>query len=169
MPRHVHERVTHTSDRQTWMTPRWILDLVELLDPIALDPCASDEEEHHFAAMNFTKATNGLVQSWRGRGGLVFANHEYGRAIPEWCEKCAAEAANGVEIVQLCPARPGANWYMEAKANADAICELNGRVIFDEHWCKDGAPFPSALLYYGDRPYLFCHVFDNHGEVRRLS
>ena len=167
MPRHVRDRVTHTSKRQTWMTPRWILDLVEQIGPIALDPCASDDEQYHFAAMNFTKATNGLVQHW-SRGGLVFANHEYGRAIPEWCDKCAQEAGTGVEIVQLCPARSGANWYMSAKENADAMCELNGRVLFDEHWCKNAAPFPSALFYYGEKPYLFCHIFDAYGEVRRL-
>lgn len=173
MPRHlkqpgVADRVTHTSNRQTWMTPRWILDLVYQLGPIALDPCASDDEHFHFAQMNFTKKTNGLVQHWQ-RGGLVFVNHEYGRGIPEWCDKCATEACHGAEIVQLCPARPGANWYMGAKRDADALCELNGRVLFDEHWCKDPAPFPSALFYYGDKPYLFCHIFVDHGEVRILS
>lgn len=165
--RHLRDQVTHSSTRQTWMTPRWILDLVEQIGPIVLDPCASDDDQYHFAPMNFTKAINGLVQHWR-RDGLVFVNHEYGRAIPEWIDKCALEASVGVEIVQLCPARPGANWYMRAKENADAMCELNGRVLFDEHWCANAAPFPSALFYYGDRPYLFCHVFDAYGEVRRL-
>ncbi len=163
----LHDRVTHTSNRQTWMTPLWLLDLVEQLGPIALDPCASDDASFHFAVLNFPRAINGLVQHW-DRGGLVFVNHEYGREIPAWVEKCRIEAALGVEIVQLCPARPGANWYMDAKANADAMCELNGRVLFDEHWCQNAAPFPSALFYYGPRPYLFMHVFDARGEVRRL-
>ncbi len=163
----VHDRPTHTSKRQTWMTPEWILDLVRKLGPIALDPCAADDAQFHFAAMNFTKVDDGLLQHW-SRGGLVFANHEYGRAIPEWCDKCVQEADTGVQIVQMCPARPGAQWYMRAKENANALCELNGRVQFDEHWCTDQAPFPSALFYYGTSPYLFCHVFDEHGEVRRL-
>ena len=58
---------------------------------------------------------------------------------------------------------------MDAKVNADAMCELHGRVLFDEHWCENAAPFPSALFYYGPRPYLFMHVFDAKGEVRRLT
>ena len=167
-PAPLRMRVHHSSEKQDWRTPSDFLDLVRRVGPIGLDPCASDDPEHHFARFNITKDQDGLVQPWHKTKdfGLTYVNSEYGRALPRWVDKCATQAELGCEIIQLMPARPGSGWYRAAQAAASAMCELSGRLTFVG--AKDPAPFPSAVFYYGPNPYLFCHVFQGRGGVRTL-
>jgi hypothetical protein len=161
-----------SSDKQDWRTPQWLLDVVMEMCPggIDLDPCASTYPEHHYALANLTKAEDGLGCDWAEEvtegAGTVFVNSEYGRALPRWVAKCSNEWGEYLEVIQLAPNRPGTKWYAHALDEATAMCSLQGRLIFEG--ATQGAPFPSVLFYYGERPYLFCHVFDGHGDVRML-
>ncbi len=160
-----------SSKKQDWRTPKALLDKVREMGPIVLDPCASDDPAHHFATKNLTKSDDGLTDLWwpcvAGGDGLVFVNSEYGRALGDWVGKCADEASEDVcDIIQLVPNRPGPRWYRAAQDAATAMVGLDKRLTFVG--APTCAPFPSALFYYGPRPYLFCHVFQDDGDVRIL-
>lgn len=161
--------VHNSSKRQDWPTPlALIARLKESFGVLALDPCAYDDPAYHFALINIVKAQDGLVQPWHVTAHLGFAyvNSEYGRALPKWVDKCNQEGEAGAEIIQLTPARPGTQWYRSAKRGSQAICELDKRLTFQG--ADDPAPFPSTLFYRGPRPYLFCHLLQDDGDVRPL-
>lgn len=169
--------VQHSSARHDWRTPDALVELVKRCDgfgDIDLDPCASVDFADWFARTNRTRADDGLTILWeehipveclgRGEPATVFVNSEYGRALPAWVDKCAASAYDRMQVVQLAPNRPGVKWYRAALAAASAMCSLDGRLTFKG--APAAAPFPSALFYYGPRPYRFADVFQDHGDVR---
>jgi site-specific DNA-methyltransferase (adenine-specific) len=81
------------------------------------------DAEHHFTvdvcatagnakcARYFTRADDGLAQTWTGR---VWCNPPYGRAIGAWMRKAWESAQSTAEIVVcLVPARPGSRWFQD--------------------------------------------------------
>lgn len=150
MTRAEHKRAA-TGGKDDWRTPRKVLDAVELLGPIALDPCAASDLAHRFAWYNIREVDDGLASAWSqyvagpmGRG-LVFVNWPYSKSAA-WVEKIIAEAAAGVAIIGLGASRPGAKWYRRAVAHADAVAEWRGRLTFEG--APANAPFPSALFAF---------------------
>jgi hypothetical protein len=157
----------HSSVKQDYCTPQYVLDWVRRLGRITLDPTAHDNPCMHFADYCATKSFDGLAMDWTKpmASGVTYVNSEYGRALPKWVDKCAQEQVrHGIEVVQLVPARAGNRWWRAARAKAHAMVELHKRITFVG--APDPAPFPSAMFYYGDRPYLFCHLFQDLGDVR---
>lgn len=107
-------------DRDTWLTPRYILDQLGAFD---LDPCAADAVPQWAAARYLTKRDNGLVQPWTGR---VFMNPPFSDTA-HWIEK-HAEHRNGISLL---PAANDSNaWRKHVWAKAHAILLLHGRVRF---------------------------------------
>ena len=155
-----------SSARHDWQTPDVVLHLVRQLGPIGVDPCTT--------AANPVQALHwlhegGLEADWLAlskRYGPTFANPPYGRELPPWVAKCATEGERGAEVVMLVPHRPDTGWFDLAIRSANAICEWKGRLRFKG--AEHSEPFPSALLYWGPRPWLFCHVFARQGRVRVL-
>jgi hypothetical protein len=76
-----------------------------------------------------------------------------------------AAAKLGYEVIALPAARTDCRWWHQDIVTADAICFWKGRMRFrgGEH----GAPFPSALPYWGPQVDKFCRVFSPHGHVVR--
>lgn len=140
-----------SSARMSWNTPKWILDLLVPLGRIGLDPC-SNELSLVPAPTRWDEIADGLSRPWRMHG-LVFVNPPYGRALPRWIDKAIAEADLGAEIVLLTPARPDTRWYDRVILGGATVGFLRGRVAFDG--ASAGAPFPSALLYLGNRHIAF--------------
>jgi hypothetical protein len=153
------------SDRQDWNTPAEVLDLVRQVGPIGLDPCWNAAGLVR-AARNLDGAIgcSGLLAPWGGHG-LVFINPPYGRELVPWAKKIAAEGAAGVEAIALVPARTDTAWWHDHIATADAICFWRGRLTF--LGAEAGAPFPSALAYFGERAKRFATVFGPRGWVVR--
>lgn len=148
-----------SSARTTWCTPDEVLDRVWIFDAIGLDP-SSGEGSRVGARVAFTE--RGLDASWAGHG-LVYCNPPYGRAIGEWTAKMREEAARGVELIALVPARTDTKWFQRDLAGADAFCFWSGRLTF--RGAEHGAPFPSVLVYFGDRARRFARVFRNCGWI----
>ncbi len=164
-----HARLA-TGGKDDWCTPQEVLERVRCIAPIGLDPCTTAENptgarscfapDHHGPACR-----DGLVPGW-GDYGLVFVNPPYSQAAA-WARKVVAEAAQGVEVVSLVAARPDSRWFFELVWNsAQAVCFWKGRLTFVG--ASTGAPFPSAFVYHGARPWRFEEAFHDAGRVVRL-
>ena len=74
-----------------WETPQVLFDALNEKFGFTLDPCSTDDNAK--CEKHFTKAENGLIQSWDGE--TVYCNPPYGREMPEWIAKCAGHAERG--------------------------------------------------------------------------
>lgn len=132
-----------SSATDEWATP---LDFYNTLNNefnFNLDPCATDD--NHKCAKYFTKADNGLLQSWGGY--KVFCNPPYGRAIGAWVEKAYNEAQKkDTLIVMLLPARVDTKWFHNFIYHKAEIRFIKGRLKFGG--CKNAAPFPSMVVIF---------------------
>lgn len=146
-----------SSKNMAWNTPSEVLDIVRTFAPIGLDPC-SNERSTVRAPASFL--SGGLEVSWADYGA-VFVNPPYGRALREWAEKIAYEAAKGVEIVALVPSRTDTRWFQLLAAHANVICFWKGRITFEG--APHPAPFPSAMIYFGPRSARFRTMFKDCG------
>lgn len=159
-----------TSDKSNWRTPvDVIIDPIRLwLGTICLDPCADSDPVNHFAVVNLAGTdaehpnnVDGL-NTWYAHGGLAFVNPPYGRRLGEWMKCCAQHHCNGHEVVALVPARTDTRWFQSCW-ESDAICFIRGRLTFVG--ADNCAPFPSALVYWGDRVGRFERAFTHLGRV----
>lgn len=157
-----------SSVKMDYETPEVVLNLVrQWLGPIGLDPCTS--KANPCMARLYLDSV-GLGTPWASTvfpHELVYVNPPYGRGIRLWVDKCIDEAVRGAEIVLLVPSRTDTGWYAAADRHSNAKCSWLGRLTF--RGALAPAPFPSALFYWGHRPYLFCHAFQKHGRVRVIQ
>jgi phage N-6-adenine-methyltransferase len=128
-----------------WPTPEWLVRQYAVeFGPFDLDPAAAEGTGQ--APLFFTMADDGLAQPWKGR---VWLNPPYSQ-VGRWMVKAAGEVAAGRAelVVCLVPARVDARWYRTAADVASVVRVLPQRVKFGG--CKDSAPFPSAVIVFGD-------------------
>jgi len=178
--------VMFSSKTAEHLTPGWLLDLVERVAPIGLDPCGHPLAESSlrtraiFQTMpigrpmgteKFWIEGDGLKTAWTPllravrKTEIVFVNPPYGRELRAWAAKMAAE--RDCAIVALVPARVDTAWWREL--DPLAWCALSGRVKFldSEGTEQDAAPFPSAvcLLHATQLLGKFVEVFSERGPV----
>ena len=169
--------VHFSSAKQDWQTPDELLDLVRSYRSIRLDPCTSADNPTN-AKDFFTEKDDGIEQNWgMDQGGLIYVNPPYGRELRFWVEKCVSESARrpfleehslNSEIILLMPARTDTTyWHHGVLSHAEAICYVKGRLKF--RGAPSSAPFPSALVYFGDRPEAFKKHFSGIGHVQLSS
>jgi hypothetical protein len=153
--------------RQDWRTPDEVVELLHVLweGGPDIDPCAAPERAHHLAKENFDGRdifTNGLECTWPGR---AYVNPPFAD-LALWAEKCRREhEQRGAEVVLLMPARTDTAYWHQHVATADAVCFWRGRMRFIG--APSSAPFPTALAYWGPRPWDFHRVFASKGLVVR--
>lgn len=154
--------------RDDWQTPAVVLERVRRIGPIGLDPCTAGDNPTD-ARKIFCLVDDGLVRPWATQpwlDGLVYVNPPYSQ-MASWAEKIATEAGAGPEIVSLVGARIDARWfYRLAWDTARAVCFWKGRLRFVG--AASSAPFPSAIVYHGPRPFRFEEAFHDAGHVVRL-
>ena len=179
-----------TSTSTEYLTPPWILDLVEKVGPIDLDPCGHLRSEVYKRAKCSIIADyeskllpakfipgDGLQTDWvryvmfgTGPQGLAFINPPYGRSLKAWAEKCATSLCPQIVLV---PARTDTVWW--GNLNPVAWCAVKGRLHFhgpDGQPIKDAAPFPSAVCLLhpeGDQLARFVATFSTVGIVYKRS
>jgi hypothetical protein len=161
--------MTRERDNNDLTTPSHLLDRVECVDLIALDPCWNEWADPR-AETKWTlhDGNDGLVKSWlRATGGrLTFVNCPYGPGhLAPWSEKIVAEASKGVECIDLLPGAFDTGWWKHLMTRCNAVAYLNARVRHGggEHL---GGMFPSALHYFGPRPFRFLSAFEDVADVR---
>ena len=131
-----------SSKDQTWETPQDLFDKLNSVFNFEVDVCAVPET----AKCNtyFTPEIDGLKQEWKG---FCWMNPPYGREQVKWIEKASKENATTVCLI---PARPDTKvWQEIIFKKAKAVCFIKGRLKFGSS--KDSAPFPSALIVFGDK------------------
>ena len=131
-----------SSKDQTWETPQDLFDKLNSVFNFETDVCAVPET----AKCNtyFTPEIDGLKQEWKG---FCWMNPPYGREQVKWIEKASKENATTVCLI---PARPDTKvWQEIIFKKAKAVCFIKGRLKFGSS--KDSAPFPSALIVFGDK------------------
>lgn len=137
----------HTRDQKTkdeWLTPP---ELVEMLGPFDLDPCAPIVRPWNTAAQHYTIEDNGLLQPWSGR---VWLNPPYGRALDRWLARLAA---HGDGIALIFARTDTAVFQRLIFGRADAILFLSGRLHFhhvDGRRASANAGAPSCLAAFGN-------------------
>lgn len=138
-----------------WRTPPEVISLVHEVfeDGIDLDPCAGTSV---LARRNIRLPENGLEVPWEG---TVFVNPPF-QENKDWFRKCDLEAFRA-QIILLSPARTDTKYWHEFVPKADAVCFWKGRLKFQG--AKNSAPFPVALIYWGDYPAIFRTTFREHG------
>lgn len=132
------------SENQTWETPQDFFNRLNEIFNFTLDACASSE--NYKVANYYTTHDNALIQDWKG---VVWCNPPYGRQQVKFIEKAYQESLkHGSTVICLIPARPDTKvWHDVIFAHAAQICFIRGRLKFGGG--KDAAPFPSALVVFG--------------------
>ena len=146
-------KVLHASQDMTWQTPPeiWQPALDRLgLDRFDLDPCSPGPGSPIPCVDRYTVADDGLSRSWGEAGNVVWVNPPYGRALGTWIDKMIMEAAGGVKVIALVPARTGTKWWHRALESGGNPEFLRGRVRFlgQDGAPGDAAPFDSALIWW---------------------
>lgn len=134
-----------SSKDMTWATPQDLFNKLNDVFNFNLDVCATPETAK--CEKYFTPEIDGLKQEW---SGTCWMNPPYGREQIKWIEKAKDDVnINYSTIVCLIPARPDTKvWQNIIFKNAKVICFIKGRLKFGGS--KDSAPFPSALVVFGD-------------------
>ena len=138
-----------SSRDQTWQTPSALLATIlaaAAREAFDLDPCSPASDGPVPALTRWTETDDGLARAW---SGLVFVNPPYSRALPQWVAKCKEEAAAGAVVIGLVPSRTDTRWWHDHVAGQASIIMLKGRLKFGNG--KGSAPFPSALIVWGDQ------------------
>lgn len=133
-----------TSNTNEWATPDSLFKELDAEFHFDLDPCSTDDNAK--CELHYTIDTDGLTQNWGGR--RVFCNPPYGRELPAWVRKCAAESKKpDTLVVMLIPARTDTSYFHEyIWHHAKEIRFIRGRLHFNGS--KHSAPFPSMIVVF---------------------
>jgi hypothetical protein len=133
--------------KNEWLTPP---DLIRLLGPFDLDPCAPVDRPWDTARDHLTIRENGLSRPWAGR---VWLNPPFGQEIPEWMRRMSSHG-DGIALVL---ARSETAWFQDYVFGSPTMCAvlfLRGRLTFHH---ADGTPARGncggapVLVAYGSR------------------
>ena len=135
-----------SSNDQAWETPQDLFNQLNDAFMASIDVCATDKTAK--CVNYYTPAIDGLKQNWVG---TCWMNPPYGREQIKWITKARnSYIENNSTIICLIPARPDTKvWQEIIFPNAIAVCFIKGRLKFGG--CKDAAPFPSAIVVFGDK------------------
>jgi len=133
-----------TSNTNEWATPDSLFKELDAEFHFDLDPCSTDANAK--CELHYTIDTDGLTQNWGGR--RVFCNPPYGRELPAWVRKCAAESEKpDTLVVMLIPARTDTSYFHDyIWHRAKEIRFIRGRLHFNGS--KHSAPFPSMIVVF---------------------
>lgn len=154
--------VFYSSATPEWNTPPHVIDRVlNVLGSIDLDPCSNSKADPNVPARRcFTKQDDGLKQIWSGR---VYLNPPYGRDIGLWIHKLHEGYQTGSvrEAIALLPARTDTQWFSILRPYPK--CFVIGRLKFGQ--ARNSAPFPSVVVYLGNRLDRFAAAFSALGHI----
>lgn len=136
-----------SSKDMDWCTPDDFFAELDREFLFALDAAATKENAK--CAQYYSPETDGLSQPWTGRGGAVFCNPPYGRAIGKWVRKAYDESRKGATVVMLIPARTDTAYFHDYILGKAEIRFIRGRLHFKRPGCSgESAPFPSMLAIF---------------------
>jgi phage N-6-adenine-methyltransferase len=126
-----------------WYTPEWVFQRLAL--DFDLDPCHPVPRRDYLPARHvYTRADDGLSQSWHGR---VWLNPPYGKDVKQWMD-LMSKHGDGVALVF---ARTDTAWFQACARTADSALFVAGRIKFidGDGIGNSGAGAGSVLLAWG--------------------
>jgi len=140
-----------SSAKEDWCTPPKIVEVLNKIGPIGLDPC-SNSGSIIPSKYSFTLPSDGLKVDWAyyAADGFTFVNPPYGSKQKDWVTKAVEEAAKGAFVVMLVPARPDTKMWHNQILGRASVCLVRGRITFIG--AANGAPFPTALIAFSNNP-----------------
>lgn len=132
-----------TSNTDLWATPQDFFDRLNEEFGFELDVCAIAENAK--CEKYYSPEIDGLKQEWEG---VCWMNPPYGRSIGEWVKKAYQSSLAGAIVVCLIPARTDTRWWHDYCMKGE-IRFVKGRLKFGDS--KNSAPFPSAIVIFGDK------------------
>lgn len=135
---------SNTANSEEWLTPP---ELLKMLGPFDLDPCAPVDRPWPMAKSHYTKEEDGLTKPWFGR---VWLNPPYGRKTFAWLEKLA-EHRNGLALIFARTETQG--FHDQIWSKADSVFFFKGRLKFYHLSGEQGgtANAPSCLVSYSNK------------------
>jgi len=122
----VSKTSTPEAEKDSWQTPRYLFNALNIEFGFTLDVCASDENslcDHHF-----TKEDNALVQQWYCYS--AFMNPPYSQTL-EFLAKASQQAKQlDITVVALVNANTDTKWFSKAVCSAQEIRLITGRIGF---------------------------------------
>ena len=153
-----------SSKDQTWTTPDYIFNRLNLEFNFTLDVCAFPESAK--CQKYFTPEIDGLKQDWSN--DICFCNPPYSEC-GIWMKKAHEEAVKGAIVVALLPCRPDNKYWHQYCMQASEIRFVKGRLRFGNS--NNSAPFPSCLIvfnYYNWDGLLRVSTYDK-GRLKLIS
>lgn len=138
-----------SSNKETWSTPD---DLFEVLNDeysFSFDLAASKENAK--CQKYFTVSDDSLSKNWHELEGVLWCNPPYARGKTEaFVKKAYEESKKGAHIVMLLACRPDTHYWHKYIFGKQKVVFIRGKLKFKGG--KDLAPFPSALVMFGEFP-----------------
>ena len=150
----MNESVHFMSKRSDWATPQDLFDKLDKEFNFDIDVCA--DATNAKCKRYYSIEDDALSKTWKG---YCFMNPPYGREISKWVQKAyESSGANSFSpislgeatVVCLLPSRTDTKWWHDYVMKADTVKFIKGRLKFDGH--KNSAPFPSAIVIFGNYP-----------------
>jgi len=140
-------RTNNTDLKDVWQTPD---EIIEMLQPIDVDPCAGKDTTIGRDA-NYTKADDGLTKKWHGR---VFVNPPFSDK-KSWLQKAISEKDRTEAIFVLTPDGTDTKswWHEYIAAEADYIWFSRGRISYinpDTGEKAKNPTFGTAISIFGE-------------------
>ncbi len=141
----------NSSAHHNWNTPPELLEALYRAGlGFDLDPCSPTRDRRRApvkAKAHYVEDDDALALVWHGR---VFVNPPYGRDIIRWIAKGHRSVVDrdAAFVLALVPARTETKWWHDHVANHAHVFLLRGRLAFGDG--ANSAPFPSALVLWGD-------------------
>lgn len=134
---------SNTNNHDEWLTPP---DLLNMLGPFDLDPCAPVERPWPMAKNHYSREDDGLVKPWFGR---IWLNPPYGRETFRWIEKLS-EHKSGLALIFARTETQG--FHAQIWDKAKAVFFFRGRLKFHYVTGEQGgaANAPSCLVSYSE-------------------
>jgi hypothetical protein len=160
--------VHYSSETPEHYTPPDIIEaVIACMGAIDLDPCSNSQGYPNVpATLHYTENDNGLLHPWYGR---VFMNPPYGDEIAKWVDKLCSEEElhNCKEAIALVPARTDTDWFDRLVDGHRFVCYVHGRLKFvsSDGRTQSSAPFPSAIVYFGNEEANFYDAFASFGRI----
>jgi len=117
-------RTNNTELKDVWRTPP---EIVEMLQPIDVDPCAGEDTDIGRDA-NYDKSDDGLSKQWHGR---VFINPPFSEKA-QWLSESISQQANTECIFVLTPDSTDTKswWHNYIAEEADYVWFSRGRIAY---------------------------------------
>ena len=150
-----------SSNDQKWSTPQDLFDKLNSVFNFDIDLAAADDTAK--CEKYYTEEDDAFQYEWNEKNAYI--NPPYGRYQIKWIERASEQSKKyNNTIVMLIPARPDTKaWQNVIFKSASTICFIKGRLKFSDR--RDSAPFPSALIVFGEINKKQLEVLNDLGKT----